>query len=180
MKTKPSDVAVEAKRVYIPYIDQKYRQFPPTSYLYKEVDCISANSASSSDGSSSKLKVAVIDGDPVDVAIDWYEYGTKAKPTGGLGGLFQPNRIPIVNMANEKRPGGDWESGLMAPEENLCRRSNLARCLTTPSERSHSHTPNYPIPMTGGIYSPHVGKTAHGYSESKVLISCVSRLPVRP
>jgi hypothetical protein len=43
----------------------------------------------------------------------------------------------------------------MAPEENLCRRSNLFATLTDPKGY---HANNYPIPPKGGIYSEHVGK----------------------
>lgn len=104
-----------------------------------------------------KLRVAVIDGDPVDVALDWYDYNVRNNANdcvaeSGKGG----GRIPVVNMANEKRAGGDWESGLIAPEESLCRRSNLVHALTAPS-KSSTHSSHYPLQTTGGIYSPHVG-----------------------
>jgi hypothetical protein len=46
--------------------------------------------------------------------------------------------------------------GVMAPEENLCRRSNLYATLVDP--KGH-HASNYPIPPKGGIYSEHVGKS---------------------
>lgn len=99
-----------------------------------------------------KLRVAVIDGDPVDVALDWHD--SNVKTSAGKG--RENERIPVVSMANEKRAGGDWESGLLAPEECLCRRSNLVRALTTPWGHSNQGS-HYPIPPTGGLYSPHVG-----------------------
>lgn len=43
----------------------------------------------------------------------------------------------------------------MAPEENLCRRSNLVATL---NDAKGHHAINYPIPPRGGIYSQHVGK----------------------
>ncbi|KAI9745878.1 MAG: hypothetical protein M1818_000559 [Claussenomyces sp. TS43310] len=43
----------------------------------------------------------------------------------------------------------------MAPEECLCRRSNLYATLTTPGPGNAAES-NYPIPQTGGIYSPFV------------------------
>ena len=105
--------------------------------------------------------MAVIDGDPVDVALDWYETEcSSASRSGASPHDNEPVRIPIVNMANEKRAGGDWESGLLAPEENLCRRSNLVHCLTTPWTSSLQMT-NYPIPSKGGLYSPNVGGSSH-------------------
>jgi hypothetical protein len=44
---------------------------------------------------------------------------------------------------------------VMAPEENLCRRSNLVATL---NDAKGHHSSNYPIPPKGGIYSQHVGK----------------------
>lgn len=41
----------------------------------------------------------IIEGDPVDVALDW---ANKNKKRG---------EVPVISMANEKRPGGDWEAG---------------------------------------------------------------------
>ncbi len=155
-KLKPSDVAAEAKRTYIPYIEQKLPQFPARSYLYSDSSKLRATRGSPN-GTQRKLRIAVIDGDPVDVALDWYGYnvrndGEDCTAESGKGG----GRIPVVNMANEKRAGGDWESGLVAPEECLCRRSNLVHALTTPS-KSSTHSSHYPLQTTGGIYSPHVG-----------------------
>jgi hypothetical protein len=43
-------------------------------------------------------ELAIIEGDPVDVALDW---ATTNKKEG---------EIPVINMANDKKPGGDWES----------------------------------------------------------------------
>lgn len=104
--------------------------------------------------SKQRLRVAVIDGDPVDVALDWYQYSLK-DPSKSQSA----RPIPVVNMANEKRAGGDWESGLMAPEECFARRSNLAHALVTPWNLNQCTTTpdtHYPIPQKGGIYSPHV------------------------
>lgn len=126
-------------------------------------------------------RIAVIDGDPVDVALDWYEYEVNSPPKSGnvhydKGAL----RIPVVNMANEKRAGGDWESGLLAPEENLCRRSNLVHCLMTPWSSSMP-TPNYPIPTRGGIYSPNVGEYYDRgvHLGRKYLIACIQLCSAR-
>ena len=63
----------------------------------------------------------------------------------------------VVNVANEKRAGGDWESGLIAPEECFARRSNLVHALTMPWNAQLGREENfYPIPQRGGIYSPEV------------------------
>jgi len=153
-RQKPSDIAVEAKRQYIPYIAQRYQQYPPHSFLHTEARPIPTASASSRDSASHRLRVAVIEGDPVDVALDWYDCELNQKEVGGSPRSNRLHRIPVVNMANEKRPGGDWELGLLAPEEDLCRRSNLIHCLTTPWADGNGG--NYPIPVHGGIYSPHV------------------------
>lgn len=148
-KAKPSDIASEAKKTYTPYIHSQLPQFPPISISYPDSSKFHLNPRA---GYGHKLRVAVISGDPVDAALDWDESNYKVN-----GISNQLGAIPVVNMANEKRAGGDWESGLLAPEECLCRRSNLAKVLTTPSQAS-TQVPHYPIRTTGGIYSPHVGK----------------------
>ena len=155
-KLKPSDVAAEAKRTYIPYIEQRLPQFPAQSYVYPDSSKLRPNHGNSN-GVKRKLRIAVIDGDPVDVALDWYDYNVRSNAKDCTAeGENAGGRIPVVNMANEKRAGGDWESGLVAPEECLCRRSNLVHALTTPS-KSTTHSSHYPLQTTGGIYSPHVG-----------------------
>jgi hypothetical protein len=85
-------------------------------------------------------------GDPVDIALSW------AKATG--------NVIPVICAANDKRAGGDWETGVQGYEERLCRRSTLASCLGTPAPGSTTPN-NFPIPSAGGIYSSNVGKSLH-------------------
>ena len=150
LKPKPSDIAAEAKRHYVPYIEREFPQFPAKSYLHPDSDQLRV--PKNKDGASRKLLVAVIDGDPVDVTLEWYETDKKPRPgvaSSSQGGAALP--YPVINMANEKRAGGDWESGLMAPEENVCRRSNLVQCLNNGGS-------NYPIPTKGGIYCPNVGK----------------------
>lgn len=47
----------------------------------------------------SNISTAVIEGDPVDVAI---ELGIT---------IGKPDQVALVNMANDKRAGGDWEAG---------------------------------------------------------------------
>ena len=150
----PSEIAAEAKRTYIPYIDQQFPQYPARSHLHPDSSTICVDPDKSP---GKRTRIAVIDGDPVDVALDWYEYNNRpgSSSTDNSGSLEQA-RIPLVNMANEKRAGGDWESGLLAPEERLARRSNLVRALITPWTQS-TRVPNYPIPTAGGIYSPNVG-----------------------
>lgn len=150
-KPKPSDIAAEAKRIYIPYVEREYPEFPVRSYSFPDSSKIRISHGGAQ---TRKLRVAVIEGDPIDVALDWSDYNTKESIKNcTTNGHSETGPIPIVNMANEKRAGGDWESGLLAPEECLCRRSNLVRTLTA-SAACSSH---YPIPTNGGIYSPHVG-----------------------
>ena len=99
-----------------------------------------------------------MDADPVDVALQWNHEDGRYK-TQDLNHTISSGelRIPLILPVDEKRAGGDWESGSMAPEENLSRRSNLVRCL------ARIRTPvadfqTYPIPSKGGIYSPQVGE----------------------
>lgn len=155
IKPKPSEIAAEAKRTYIPYIEQKLPQFPAKSFLHAETTSLSTDSAKSQE---KRLRVAVIDGDPVDVALGWSDSNARTNEREDQQSPgCEAARIPVVSMANEKRAGGDWESGLMAPEECLCRRSNFVHALTTPWTAS-AQPCHYPIPTKGGIYSPYVGE----------------------
>ncbi|RKK21324.1 hypothetical protein BFJ66_g17413 [Fusarium oxysporum f. sp. cepae] len=61
-------------------------------------------------------------------------------------------RIPFICPANERKPGGDWQTGCIGYEEKLCRRSNLSATLNTPWPDSPESN-NYPIPPLGGILS---------------------------
>ena len=134
---KLQDVALEAKNYYIPDIESNYSLPPSISYE----DPPKHPMAGALQSSRSKLLIAVIDKDPVDTALDWSMENAEGS-----------NMIPVVNMANEEQPGGDWDTSRIGQEEDLCRRSNLARILVSPSKESH-----YPIPSKGGIYSPSVG-----------------------
>ena len=155
-KPKPSEIAAEAKKQYIPYIAQNLSHIPPTSFLHQDVERL--RHPSGEETTKRRPRVAVIDGAPVDVALDWYEYECSvASSSNSAGKSPERLRIPVEKMANQKRAGGDWESGLMAPEENLCRRSNLVHCLTSP-QSPNAPGSYYPIPLRAGIYSPNVGK----------------------
>ena len=149
-KPKPSDIASEAKRIYIPHIAQHMPDCPPTSIQIPDATYYTVET---SKRLQHRLRVAVIDGAPVDVAMDWSSY------TAQNNGSMKPPPIPVVNMANEKRPGGDWESGLLAPEECFCRRSNLIHALLSIRYLwDDKDSPQYPLPQLGGIYSRHVGE----------------------
>ncbi|KAF2760685.1 hypothetical protein EJ05DRAFT_239834 [Pseudovirgaria hyperparasitica] len=146
-RSRPSEVAVEAKRVYHPYIDREMPECPARSVMIPDSSQIPV---ADDRRACQRLRVAVIDGDPIDVALDWYLHASRDSAR------LEPPKIPVVNMANEKRAGGDWESGHMAPEECFSRRSNLVQALVTPFEYPSPSTPHYPIPHRGGIYSPSV------------------------
>ena len=135
---KLHDVALEAKQFYIPHIGSNYSPLP-LSISYRDLP--NHPMAGDLQSSKSKLLIAVIDKDPVDTALDWSMENAEGS-----------NIIPVVNMANEEQPGGDWDLSRIGQEEDLCRRSNLAHILMLPSKESH-----YPIPSKGGIYSPSVG-----------------------
>ena len=153
-KSKPSEIAAEAKRLYIPHIIQTYPQFPARSTAFADTTKLRI---SPNIGLKRKLRIAVIEGDPVDVALDWHDSNCKDDPTGSTD--IAGSSIPIVCMANEKRAGGEWESSTIAPEECLCRRSTLVQALTTPCSAS-THVPHYPMRTTSGIYSPSVGESS--------------------
>ncbi|KAF3059676.1 hypothetical protein GL218_04784 [Daldinia childiae] len=141
-KPKPSEVAAETKRHYIPVIRAEYaRQWPTRSYLFQQPLAQIPLQSSISGFSPSPPEFYVCSGDPVDFAIDWKEKVNI--------------RIPFICAANDKRAGGDWETGVVGYEERLCRRSNLSATLSTPGPGSDVES-NYPIPSEGGIYSEFV------------------------
>ncbi|RFU27702.1 hypothetical protein B7463_g8646, partial [Scytalidium lignicola] len=136
-KPRPLDVAAEAKKTYIPYIRQQFSsQWPATSYL-----CHADSMVCPPPQQPRHCRFAFFLRDPIDVALDW-------APTESVA-------IPVIMPANEKRPGGDWEAGVMSPEECLCRRSNLYATLTTPAP-GNSAPSNYPVPPKAGIFSENV------------------------
>ncbi|TAQ85375.1 hypothetical protein B7494_g6302 [Chlorociboria aeruginascens] len=139
-KPKPSEIAAEAKKTYIPYIRENFSaRWSPTSYICHS-ETLPARVAPNP---PRHCRFAFYERDPVEVALDWG------------AGEDDDKKIPVIMPANDKRPGGDWEAGVMSPEECLCRRSNLFATLTTPGPGSSVQT-NYPIPSKAGIYSPHV------------------------
>jgi hypothetical protein len=144
-KTKASDIAIEAKRVYIPQIARTMPNCPPRSILHDNSSSIPISAKAKSCG---RVRITVQDCDPIDLALHWKDERCRAQEL--------PEDIPVVNMANERRAGGDWESALIAPEENFARRSNLVHALPQPWDYTTSNA-HYPIPQTGGLYSPAIG-----------------------
>ncbi|KAF1984152.1 hypothetical protein K402DRAFT_151377 [Aulographum hederae CBS 113979] len=146
-RPKPSEIATEAKRMYIPLVESQTPELCTGSILYPDSAYLPVTPEKRS---NARPCIAVIPNDPVDVAVGWHA------ERSGEGGELGP--VPVVNMANEKRPGGDWESGLMAPEECFARRSNLVRALVTPAagQAGGGAGGHYPIPQRGGLYSPSV------------------------
>ncbi|KAI0102527.1 hypothetical protein GGR51DRAFT_285774 [Nemania sp. FL0031] len=139
-KPKPSEVAAEAKKHYIPTIQTQYaHQWPTHSYLFqKPLDQIPLVPLGPS---LLNPEFYVSAGDPADFTIDWEER--------------VQTRIPFICVAHDKRPGGDWETGGGCYEERLCRRSTLSATLIRPGPGSQVDC-NYPIPSEGGIYSEFV------------------------
>ncbi|KAI1174513.1 hypothetical protein F4777DRAFT_579947 [Nemania sp. FL0916] len=140
-KPKPADVAAEAKRYYIPLIRSDYaQQWPTYSYLFqKPLEQIPLTPLGPSLPPNPQFYICA--GDPIDFTIDWKER--------------TQTRIPFICTANDKRPGGDWETGASGYEERLCRRSTLSAALGIPGPGSQVNC-NYPIPSEGGIYSENV------------------------
>ncbi|KAK4143056.1 uncharacterized protein C8A04DRAFT_12690 [Dichotomopilus funicola] len=139
-KPKPSEVASEAKRVYIPTIRNNYSSTWSTcSYIYQQ-PLLQIN-FTERPLDLSPPQFFVRSGDPVNIVLDWVDSVQCA--------------IPFICAANDKRPGGDWETGVVGYEERLCRRSTLAACLATPGEGSPDAS-HYPLPACAGILSQHV------------------------
>ncbi|KAI0514684.1 hypothetical protein F5B22DRAFT_227813 [Xylaria bambusicola] len=140
-RPKPSEVAADAKRNYIPTIRSQYaHQWPTYSYLFQQpLQQIPLQPLGASLPRNPEFYVCT--GDPVDFTIDWKERVR--------------TRIPFICVANDKRAGGDWETGVAGYEERLCRRSTLSATLSVPGPGSQLDS-NYPIPSEGGIYSEFV------------------------
>ncbi|KAI1339673.1 hypothetical protein F5Y15DRAFT_415592 [Xylariaceae sp. FL0016] len=139
-KPKASDVAAETKRYYIPTIRSEYaHRWPTHSFLFQApLEQIPPRGL---EGLGPPPEFYICLGDPVDFSISWQEKVSE--------------RIPFICTANDKRAGGDWETGVIGYEERLCRRSNLSATLGTPGPGS-DFSSNYPIPSEGGIYSEYV------------------------
>lgn len=90
-------------------------------------------------------------GDPVMKALSFAALDTEASEAAGGPRI----RVPFICAANDRRPGGDWETGCVGYEEKLCRRSNLSATLNQPGPNS-PEIANYPIPSQGGILSDSV------------------------
>ncbi|TEA12879.1 hypothetical protein C8034_v005485 [Colletotrichum sidae] len=141
LKIKPSEVAADTKKKLIPEVLKHFRdEWPPYSILYQQ-PLLQLPLNRPSYMSSDLPLFHVVHGDPVDCAIGWAS-------SEGV-------RIPFICAANDKRPGGDWETGVIGYEERLCRRSNLSATLGSPHPEGYVQS-NYPIPIEGAIYSPDV------------------------
>lgn len=53
-------------------------------------------------------------------------------------------RIAVMNLASEKKPGGGWLTGALAQEEALCYRSSLSLSL---------HKTYYPLEKLDAVYT---------------------------
>lgn len=62
----------------------------------------------------------------------------------------------VLNMASVLKPGGGWMKGSSAQEEQLFYRSTYALSLCDPYNIDANRTWSYPLPITGGVYSPDV------------------------
>ena len=114
-KPKPSEIAAEAKKTYIPYIRSTFQsEWPATSFLCYSESMIAQpppketaqhcrfgkgpTFKSYSHVPSTYTLIAFYERDPVDLALDWMVPGGE--------------QIPVIMPANDKRPGGDWEAGM--------------------------------------------------------------------
>ena len=149
-RVRPSDIAADTKRHFIPMVKAHYGDmWPPVSTLYPAP--LDQLPLSRHCMSISPPSFRVEMGDPVSRAIFYGMAETDA--SGARGG---PRiRVPFICAANERRPGGDWETCCAGYEERLCRRSNLFATLSSPDSASPTDN-HFPIPLKGGILSEHV------------------------
>lgn len=149
-RVRPSDIAADTKRNFIPLVKRSYSNvFPQYSILYHQpIAQLSIHRRSSTRPPSFHIEM----GDPVMRALAYSARDTEASEVAGGPRI----RVPFICAANERRPGGDWETGCTGYEEKLCRRSTLSAALSAPHPDSHVSSTNYPIPSQGGILSDSV------------------------
>ncbi|KAM0473288.1 hypothetical protein ACHAP7_008248 [Fusarium lateritium] len=146
-RVRPSEVAADTKRNFIPLVKKNYGDvFPPYSYLYRQP--IAQLTIQRQKPSTRPPSFSIEVGDPVMKALTYA--AMDSQQSEAMGGPRV--RVPFICAANERRPGGDWETGCVGYEEKLCRRSNLSATLNTPWPNSPEPN-NYPIPSQGGILS---------------------------
>lgn len=107
-KPKASEVAADTRRNYIPLIKNNY------AHIYKTCSILYAHPLTDlslhgfPQHYSRMPSFFVRHGDPVTAAIDWaYQM---------FGEIGQPVAVPLICSANDKRPGGDWETGVAGSE----------------------------------------------------------------
>jgi uncharacterized protein (TIGR02452 family) len=117
------------------------------------IESQSSSSSSSSSSSPASVFIGVMHGDCIDAAIVLRQ---------ALG-----KRTAVLNMANESNPGGGWQSGSGAQEENLCRRTGLIFCIADPFHWLDEPRELYPIDEFAVVHSKNVpvfrGSEADGY-----------------
>ncbi|KAF2667203.1 hypothetical protein BT63DRAFT_442180 [Microthyrium microscopicum] len=147
---RPSEVASEIKRIYLPWAKQWMQScgLISGSVLFPDSRGIALKEQSPDQRARTYPAVTVLEGDPVDVALHWQDEINPDADQRDSG-----SRILVVNMANDRKPGGDWESGTIGPEECFARRSNLAQQLRTELHSWRPTNSHYPIPARGGIYT---------------------------
>ncbi|KAG6011036.1 hypothetical protein E4U21_000067 [Claviceps maximensis] len=146
-RVKPSEIAADTKRNFIPLINANYAEiFPPFSFLYSHPTTELEISRHNLSTRPPIFRIEI--GDPVMTAISYAAADSQASEAMGGSRV----RIPFICAANERRPGGDWETGCSGYEEKLCRRSNLSATLSSPWPHTQVGS-NYPIPSSGGILS---------------------------
>ncbi|RCI12581.1 hypothetical protein L249_0108 [Ophiocordyceps polyrhachis-furcata BCC 54312] len=149
-RVRPSDVAAETRRTFIPLINAQHaHEFPPYSVLYRQPteQLVIRRRVPSTRPPVFRF----VAGDPVMAADSYGRSDSRVSEAAGGGRI----RVPFICAANERSPGGDWVTGCSGYEEKLCRRSNLFATLSTPDPES-GETNNYPIPLAGGILSDSV------------------------
>lgn len=149
---RPSEIASENKRYYAQSVMNLMhsQNLIPGSLFYQDSAAIRLTTPP--DPTRKYPSVTVMEGDAVDVAINWQDETAPNAKQEDRG-----NRILVVNMANDKKPGGDWESGTIGPEECFARRSNLAQQLKTHWYTWDVTSAHYPIPPRGGLYTLNTG-----------------------
>ncbi|PYH99101.1 hypothetical protein BO71DRAFT_314890 [Aspergillus ellipticus CBS 707.79] len=130
-------LTAEETQSLLPGILMVVPRAPPTAHSCSHTRYIALNPRFSPKLST---QVEVLFGDTFDIAIRLSNPSRHFRQSG-------TQNVCVLNMANERTPGGGWLNGAMAQEEALCYRSSLSLTL---KERY------YPIGERDAIYSPSV------------------------
>lgn len=113
-----------------------------TAALFRGLAAGDSKSSSSSTASTASTTITVVEGDCVETAV-------RLQLELEAGGGSKGERVVMLDMASDRRPGGGALSGAAAQEESVCRRTTLHHALM-------AHEEHWPLAAGTVIYLPKV------------------------